>query len=185
MKIDSIHSYAYAKAVFRFAVEQNKLQEWQNFLSCFVTITKFESVEAYCDIPLCLRGDTLWQQPLKLLTTLLQDMQISLTNEMINFIHLLLCRKRLELLPHISKIYQEMNAEYSKILHVKIETVQQLTDDERQKLIDSFAKQYGCAVELEQKITEEIIGGAIVHIKDKVIDCSVVGQLRRLYNFIS
>lgn len=190
MKIDSIHSYAYAKAIFSLALQQNKLADWEKFLNYFTRIAQFKDVTEYCNMPAslystqtdsqCIAPIDPKQEPVDLLITLLQELQITLLPEMLNFIQLVLQKKRLELLPHISKIFQEMYAEYSKILRVKVITVQQLTDSEKQKLIDDLAHHYGYTIELEQEIAAELIGGAIIRIKDKIIDGSVAGQLRRL-----
>lgn len=194
MKIDSIHSYAYAKAIFSLALQQNKLAEWEKFLNHFMRITQIKSVTEYCNMPTSFystKTDSQCiapagpKQPFDLLTALLQELQITLLPEMLNFIQLVLQKKRLELLLHISKIFREMYDEYSKILRVKVTTVQQLADSERQKLVDDLAHHYGYTIELEQEIAAELIGGAIIRVKDKVIDGSVAGQLRRLKTYLT
>jgi F-type H+-transporting ATPase subunit delta len=176
VRIDSNYSYAYAKAVFSLASQTNCLEDWGNFLNCFASMMQSVELEVFCTMP----ATFCKKPPDELLIALFHDLNVTLYVSMVNFIRLIVVKKRLALLPHISKIYQEMFAEYSKILRVKITTVQELTADDKQRFLDELSLRYGYKIELEQEVSAALIGGAILRIKDKIIDGSVAGQMRRL-----
>ena len=176
MKISNEVSYAYAKAVFSLAVQQDELTEWGTFLKYFAVIAQTQAMVDYCARPL--------QQPQKLLLSIFDDFAIAVTPPMVNFVKLILLKKRWSLLVNISEIYQDMLAEHLHLLRVKIIAAVQLTEDEKQKIIEELTHRYACSIELQQEVDAALIGGAILHIKDKVIDGSVAGQLQRVKKYL-
>ena len=59
-----------------------------------------------------------------------------------------------------------------------------LEEDFRQKLTQALTKRIQREVTLQCEIDPAILGGAIIHIGDRVIDGSIRGKLTRLLEFI-
>ena len=98
----------------------------------------------------------------------------------LNFLNLLVDKKRFELMVMVSANYAKLAADKRGSAKAHVRTAKPLSADE-QKLLAAKLKNFsGKEIELDVKEDPELIGGIAVKIGDWVLDSSLRGQLRRL-----
>ena len=65
-------------------------------------------------------------------------------------------------------------------MSVKVQTAIPLTEDRLANLQESLKKLTKKKVELETEVNNEIIGGMVIRIENKIIDGSVINHLKNL-----
>jgi F-type H+-transporting ATPase subunit delta len=164
----------YALAAFEYAVDKQELPVWKNFL---------ESASFLVQEPLVaglLANPDLSSE--KLFGFFHEFLAHLVNRERKNFLLLLTQNKRLNVLPDIADTFNAYYAAFKKISHVRVVTAVPAQEDFRQQLSQALTKRIQREVTLNCEIDPSIIGGAIVHIGDRVIDGSIRGKLTRLLN---
>lgn len=104
-----------------------------------------------------------------------------LQGNMVNFLLLLVDRKREAYIPGICKRYQALMRELKKIVLAEVTATVDLSDGQRQAIEQKVKAMTGAeAVELEASINPDLIGGVIIKVGSQVFDASLSGQLRRM-----
>lgn len=165
----------YALAAFECAQEKGQLPAWKAFLESASYIAKQPSVMRVLANPEILSSQ---------LFDLFQGVLTSqLDTERKNFLHLLAQNKRFMVLPEISESFNAYYAQLEKISKVRVVTAIDIKDDFRQKLAGALKNRIKRDVILHCEVDPAILGGAIIHIGDNVIDGSIRGKLTRLLEF--
>ncbi len=99
------------------------------------------------------------------------------SHTLLNFIKMLIDNKRESLISEILNDFIDYKNEKDGIIRVTINTVIELNDDEKRKIIDKIQEKTGYKCIPEFKKDPDLIGGFTVFYKDKVIDASVKNQL--------
>jgi F-type H+-transporting ATPase subunit delta len=98
-----------------------------------------------------------------------------------NFLMLLVDRKRIMFLPGICKQFQALVRELKQTVLAEVTSAVSLSDEQqeaiRQKVLTITSAQH---VELDLIQDTDLIGGVIIKIGSQVIDASLRGQLRRI-----
>jgi F-type H+-transporting ATPase subunit delta len=98
-----------------------------------------------------------------------------------NFLCLLADKGRLELLPEISRAYDELMDERNGVLRVTVYTARELTDAETDALRERYAVERGTgAVKVINYTDPSLLGGVRVQIGDQVTDDTLLGRLNAL-----
>lgn len=165
----------YAQAAFECAREQQTIAEWKSFLISAATVSRNKSVERLLSDP---------ERTPQALYDLFEDVLATIiTPEQKNFIMLLAQNRRLNVLPEIVEAYNAHVAAYEKICTARVITAVPANDDFQQKIARALTIRTQRDVKLHCEVDPDIIGGAIIHIGDRVIDGSVRGKLTRLLEF--
>jgi F-type H+-transporting ATPase subunit delta len=165
----------YALAAFAVAREKQQLLAWKTFLDSAAYVAQQDAVVAVLANPEIL--------PNKLFD-LFYGVLASITNvEQKNFLSLLAQNKRLMLLPEIADLFKAYYAALEKISAVRVVTAIEIGDEYKQKLAAALTRRIQYQVTLKCEIDPALIGGAIIHIGDRVIDGSIRGKLTRLREF--
>lgn len=167
----------YAMAAFEYAREKHELPAWKAFLDTAATMTAQPTIVA-------LIGDPLVSSE-KLYSLFSDVLSSQLNPEMKNLLHLLARNKRLIVLPTIAEAFNQRYSALEKISNIRIETAIDLSTEFEQKLTKALAARTKLEVTLECEVNPSIIGGAVIHIGDRVIDGSVRGKLTRLYQSLA
>lgn len=104
----------------------------------------------------------------------------SISKMMMNFIMLLVDKRRIVLLEAISDVYQELFNKDQGIIIADVTTAFDLSSKLETKLTDKLTSVSGRKVKLRTHLNKDIIGGVIVKIGDTRIDGSVTGRLQSL-----
>jgi len=167
----------YAKAAFEFADSANVLDAWSKALQELSAVVADEKVSAALSNPLATT-----EQNAQTVIDLLGE---SLDVKAQNFVRNIAANKRLELLDEISELFDLMKANREQILDVKIQSAFDMNEDQQVKLANALGKNLKRNVSLEIETDNSLIGGALIHAGDTLIDGSVKGRLAKLTDTIA
>ncbi|WP_028389390.1 F0F1 ATP synthase subunit delta [Legionella fairfieldensis] len=165
----------YAKAIFEHALAVNKLGEWSDILHTLAVAVLNDQVTAFIRNPA-----TTQEQQVELFKTLFAKSESKEKFAVHNLIALLASNKRLMLLPDLKVLFEALRAEQEKTLKVKVTSFSELSKAQQDQLINSLSKRLQRKITLDLHIDKSLLGGAIVHADDLVIDGSVRGKLNKL-----
>jgi F-type H+-transporting ATPase subunit delta len=83
-------------------------------------------------------------------------------------------------MPDILDTFNAYYAALEKICKVRVVTAVEAQEDFRQKLTQALTKRLQREVTLNCEVDPTILGGAVIHIGDRVIDGSIRGKLSRM-----
>jgi F-type H+-transporting ATPase subunit delta len=162
----------YAVAAFGLAKENNELASWSDMLGFAAIVVTDEAMQDYINNPK-VNQDTLTRLMLEVCGDQLNELGK-------NFIKVLVANKRLNILPEIAVLYNELRADAEKTVEAEVISAFPLTEAQQDTLVEGLKKRLGRDVTLVSKVDENLLGGAIVRAGDLVIDGSVSGQLSKL-----
>ena len=162
----------YAVAAFELAREKNELAKWSDMLGFAAVVVADETMQDYIGNP-AVEQETLTRLMLEVCGEQLNELGK-------NFIKVLVANKRLDVLPEIVVLYNELRADAEKTIEAEVISAFPLSDAQQSMLIEGLKKRLGREVNLISKVDENLLGGAIVRAGDLIIDGSVSGQLDKL-----
>jgi F-type H+-transporting ATPase subunit delta len=97
-----------------------------------------------------------------------------------NFVRLLATNKRLEVLPQMAEQYELLRAQFENELDVQVTSAVAMNSDQQAKLAAALKKRFKRDVRMTTAVDASLLGGAVIHAGDLVIDGSINGRLQRL-----
>jgi F-type H+-transporting ATPase subunit delta len=167
----------YAQAVFDIATSTKKLSEWSKQLESLSAIVSDDQIGG-----LVVNPSVESEQLVDLIISIAKD---DLDQEGKNFVKVLAENDRLNVIPEIATIFENLKNEAEKTVQAEVITAYALKDDQKSKLQAALKKRLGCEVEISSRVDKDIIGGAIVRAGDMIIDGTVTAQLDRLTSELS
>ena len=99
----------------------------------------------------------------------------------LNFLMLLVDRRRVPFIESVCKQYQAILRKLNQTVLAEVTSAVELTDEQKQVIRDRVTAMTSAAqVEIETQIDPELIGGVIIKVGSQVVDASLRGQLRRI-----
>jgi F-type H+-transporting ATPase subunit delta len=98
----------------------------------------------------------------------------------INFLKVLTKNNRLDALPKIIDNYHSKLRESRGVLTAHITTAKSLDKSEIIKIANDLKVVFGKEIEVKAKVREKIIGGVIVRVGSKMIDCSLSSKISKI-----
>lgn len=166
----------YAKAIFNHALSANELAAWSLTLHDLAETVLSPAALSFITNP----ASTALLQAELLLSVCSKMKHAGDKKAVENLVHLLAENKRLQVLPDIYAQYESLRAEQEKTLTAHVSSFAALTATEQQDLINSLSQRLQRKVTLEVNIDQSLLGGAVIHAGDLVIDGSVRGKLTKL-----
>jgi len=167
----------YARAAFETAVSDGSLNTWSAALGLLSALLRDEKVAGYLSSP---ARNTAEQA--QALIDLGGD---SLDVKAQNFVRMLAANKRLQLLPEIAALFDELKADHEKTVDVDVISAFAIEQSDESNLAAALKKRLQRDVKLNISIDRSLIGGMIVRAGDLVIDGSVRGRLNKLIESIN
>lgn len=162
----------YAKAAFEFARDNQQLAAWSALLARAAIVSRDTLVEDFLGRP---------QSTTAQHFELFQSVCAQVSNPSAdNFLHELADEHRLGLLPEISAMFDELRADYEKTVDIQVDSFDELTREQQQKLSEKFEKRLKRRVSLNVTINKKILGGVRVSYGDHVIDDTVISKLKNM-----
>lgn len=165
----------YAEAFFSIARETNKIDEYQVELEKIVKgIDEIESLKAYLAhflIPAKEKKD--------MATQIFANQVSPLT---LNFLLMVIDKRREVYLGLICKEYEEMADESRNIKKAELITAQAVTDADVKTLAEKLSAATGKTIQLNTSIDPSLLGGVKIRMGDKIIDGTVAKRLQMLKN---
>lgn len=171
-------SRAYSEALFEVALENDKIdtycEELKFVVDCFKEYPEFYEVYVTPKIDKDERKETM--------NTVFSD---KVSKEVLNFMKILIDKKRGEAIFDIAKDFAEMVNDHKGIKDGIVESVIPMTEDEIQKLSDKLEKLTGNKVNLTNVVNEDILGGILIRVGDRVIDGTFKNKLNNIRENLS
>lgn len=99
----------------------------------------------------------------------------------LNFLLLLVDRRRIVFLQEILKQFQALQRKLKQIVLAEVTSAVELTEAQQHTVREKVVAMTGAReVELETRIDPDLIGGVVIKVGSQVIDASLRGQLRRI-----
>ncbi|MEM7080194.1 MAG: F0F1 ATP synthase subunit delta [Pseudomonadota bacterium] len=162
----------YANAVFDLAKQNALLTEWSRMLGVLQATTENDTVKVLLDSP-----DLPSSAKAFRLANILGD---AVDDRGKKFLQALADHDRLALIPEIRSQFETLRAEEEKSLDVEVVSAYPLSDAQSQALRAALNRKYAKDINIEARVDETLIGGAIIRAGDMVIDGSVRGRLNKL-----
>ncbi len=162
----------YASAVFKRAKETAATVTWSENLAFMSAIMASEEMAVVVSNPKVNKD--------RLAELVLDICREHIAKEGGNFLKLLLQNNRLTLLPHITKLFEELKAEDEGYVDVEVLTAFAFTKEAQQKFTATLEKTLSKKVHMNVTLDKSLIGGVLVRAGDRVIDGSIRGQLQYL-----
>ncbi|CAL4317543.1 F0F1 ATP synthase subunit delta [Buchnera aphidicola] len=166
----------YAKAIFALAVEEKKMDLWQNMLLFAVSISKDLKIKSL------LAGVLSAEYIANVFITLCGD-QINLKCQ--NLIKIMAANKRLFLLNNVLSEFINLKNNFNKFLEVKIISAYVLNSSQLKNISLFLEKKFNRKINLKKSVKNSIIDGFIIKVNDLVIDMSIRNRLKQLQNFLN
>ena len=162
----------YAEAIFKRAVETEKLDTWTEMLGLLATAVKDPALAGLIASP-------------KLTTDQMSELMIEigggrLTDEGQNLVKLLAQNDRLSVLPEIAESFESAKAEHEGTIEVHVVSAYALQKAQENQIATALKAKLGRDVRITSEKDPELIGGFHLKAGDMVIDGSVSGQLSQL-----
>ncbi|MFZ5656394.1 MAG: F0F1 ATP synthase subunit delta [Pseudomonadota bacterium] len=164
----------YARAAFNAARDEGRLQAWSDALAFAARVAADPQAQAVLKHPQ-LSADKAAQ----LLSVEGADTAVA------RFFRMLADNRRLELLPEIAGLFEQLRADAERVVKARVTSAAQLGDADLAAIRDGLRRRFGREVELETAIDASLIGGAVIDAGDVVIDGSVRGKLERLQSALA
>lgn len=162
----------YAQAAFEEARERGTLGVWSEALALGAQVVSDPRVERLLGNP-HVRPDELAQLVIDIAGPRLDEIGR-------NFVRMLAENRRLELLPEISALFDQLKDEAEGTIDVTIVSAVEVPADQRTRLTAALERRFRRRVELHTEIDPNLIGGAVLKAGDVVIDGSLKARLERL-----
>ncbi|HSW70666.1 MAG TPA: F0F1 ATP synthase subunit delta [Gammaproteobacteria bacterium] len=164
----------YAQAAYNFALAKKELPLWEKMLQSATELVQEPRIAK-----LLAHSRISAQQWFLLFSEILAP----LNENTKNFLRLITENKRLSALPTILELFKEYEASDRQAVEVGVITALPLEERYHHKLKDKLTETLKQEVSLRCEVDENILGGALIRVGDKVIDGSIRGQLTRLLEF--
>lgn len=171
-------SKRYARAFFDIAAEENKLENYYNELMQFSTfITQDKTLREFLANPI-------FEQEVKKNVVEKIIGKLPLSAMTINFLKLLVDKKRIEVLPDITTCYRQMMDEVLKKISVNLKTAFPLSAEMQAYISSSLEKLTGRQVEMTVEKDPALLGGIVIGVGDTLYDGSIKNQLNNMRNLL-
>jgi F-type H+-transporting ATPase subunit delta len=162
----------YADAAFQIAREQNALPRWSEMVRLAETIANDAQMADVLATP---KLDA--AQKTSLFLTIAGD---RFSEEMRNFVRVLIEADRIELLPEIRTLFEALRDDAEGVAKATIETALPLSEQQLTQITAALSKRFGKRIEASTSINPALIGGARIAVGDTVIDGSVREKLEHM-----
>lgn len=166
----------YAVAVFGLASETGTVSQWGDLLAFYAVAMQDTNLLNAIRDP---RPETAQKQ------ALLYSLYDGISEQGKALINLLLENGKLELMPEISKVFNQSRAEIEGTVSAEVVSAYELDESQIGALADALKNELKRDVVVETSVDPSIIGGVIIRAGDTVIDGSVAGKLRDLTSYLT
>ena len=171
-------SKRYARAFFDIAGEEQKLEQYYNELHQFSSvIAQNKDLGGFLANPI-------FEQEIK--KKVLEKIigKLSLSPMTINFLKLLIDKKRIDILPDIETCYRQLMDETLKTVRVTVKTAFPLSGEMQSYITSSLKKMTGRSVEVTVEDDKNLLGGIVIGVGDTLYDGSIKNQLNNMRNLL-
>lgn len=159
----------YSKAIFDIAQEKNQVKEVYELLnSAMILYRTDKEFKNFIINPLIENKEK---------KSVLKEIFGKDNDDNFDILLYILDKGRINCIKYIVSEYLKIYYKKNRILDVEAIFTKELTDEQKEKLIEKLSKKTGKEINLKVKVDENILGGGIIKIGDKIIDGSIRREL--------
>jgi len=162
----------YAEAVFRLAQERKNLAAWSEMLTLASALARDPQMGRLIDNPRVPRA--------RFVEFFLDVAGKKLDKDGANLVRLLAENRRIQLLPEIAALYEELRASAEARVEAEVASATAVGADQLKTIAAALKARLGRDVQLATRIDPALIGGVVIRAGDLVIDGSVRGKPKAL-----
>lgn len=162
----------YAEAVFKSAQAKKTIAVWSGMLKYAAAVASEEHVNALIGNP-----SVSAKQVADIFLEICKD---KLNEEGRNLIILMAENDRLDVLPQVSVLYEQLKSQHEGMLNAKIVSAFELNAGQLRKLIVLLERKFKHEINAKVSVDPELIGGVKIEIGDEILDTSVRGKLEAM-----
>lgn len=162
----------YAEAVFKLAIAEKSLTQWSKILKLAAEISENERIKLLIGNPLV--------SVRQLSDLILEIGGRKFTQEARNLITLMIENKRVQVLPQVSQLFEQLKAQHEGALEAQVTSAFELESDQLSKLISELEQKFKRKIDAKVTVDSDLIGGIKVEVGDEVLDASVRGKLEAM-----
>lgn len=164
----------YAEALMSVAQENNLTEQFgENVAALLNLLNQSPELEDFLSNPIIKGEDKI--------AVLQRVAGEQLNPYMMNFIKILVDRRRVLFLKGICQQFQELLRKLNQTVLAEVTSAVELNDEQKQAVREKVRTMTSAEqVELDTKIDPDLIGGVIIKVGSQVLDASMRGQLRRI-----
>jgi F-type H+-transporting ATPase subunit delta len=171
-------SKRYARAFFEIAAEEKKLEQLHSELNQFSSmITQNKALKEFLANPIIEQDDK------KAVVEKIIS-KLNFSKMTVNFLKLLVDKKRIDSLPDIEICYRQLMDEALKKVRINVKTAFPLSSKMRDYIIANMEKISGRKADITVETAPELLGGVIISVGDTLYDGSVKSQLNNMRNLL-
>ncbi len=110
--------------------------------------------------------------------------KLSLSSMTVNFLKLLVDKKRIDVLPDIETCYRQLMDETLKKVRVTVKTAFPLSGEMQNHILAGLKKMTGRDVEVTLEDDQSLLGGIVIGVGDTLYDGSIKNQLNNMRNLL-
>ena len=171
-------SKRYARAFFEIAEGEKKLEQYYNELRQFSSI-----VESNKDLGGFLANPVFDQESKKKVLDKIIG-KLSLSKMTINFLNLLIDKRRIDVLPDIESYYRQLMDEVLRKVRITLKTAFPLSGEMQAYITSNLKKMTGQEVEVTVEDDKGLLGGIVIGVGDTLYDGSIKNQLNNMRNLL-
>ena len=171
-------SKRYARAFFEIAAEEKQLERYYDELKQFSSIvSQNKDLEEFLANPIFEQ-----EAKKKVLTGVIA--KLNLSGITVNFLKLLVDKKRIDVLPDIEVCYRQLMDEALQKLRVTVKTAFPLSREMQDLIVSRLEKVTGKKVEVTIENDNSLLGGIVIGVGDTLYDGSIKNQLNNMRNLL-
>jgi len=167
----------YASAIFDVANGAGDLSAWSDRLTTIAAVVADPTMTALIGSP---KAES--SQLASIINDVCGD---KLNDQAQNLVKLLAENDRLLSVSDIAERFEELKAEAEQIVEAEVITAEPIDDAQAEKLKTALQARFGRSVNLQRKVDQTLMGGAVIRAGDMVIDGSVQSKLQKLAGAIN
>lgn len=161
----------YAKAAFDYAVESKTIAPWQEMLAFAAQVSVNDTMKSL------VTGSVAAEKLAEIFNGVCGE---QLDQHGQNLIKVLAENGRLQALPEISALFDQLKADFDKEIDVDVTSAVKLKKQQQTDLSQSLEKRLARKVKLNCSVDPELVAGVLIKAGDTVIDGSLRSKLNRL-----
>ncbi|MDD3609439.1 MAG: F0F1 ATP synthase subunit delta [Halothiobacillaceae bacterium] len=172
MAVDTQVAESYARAAFEVATSGASIGKWSEMLAFAAQVSRDPDMAAL------LANAAIGQE--RQTQAFLKVCEGYLSPEGINLVRIMGENGRLAAMADVARHFEVLRREAEGRVEARVVSARPLSDADQKKISDALTKRLGKTVTLVNDVDESLIGGAIIHAGDLVIDGSIRGSLAQL-----
>jgi F-type H+-transporting ATPase subunit delta len=171
-------SKRYARAFFEIAVQEKKIEQFHSELSKFSsTIAQNKALKDFLANPI-IEQDNKKTVVEKIIS------KLNFSGMTVNFLKLLVDKKRIETLPDIEVCFRQLMDEALKKVRINVKTAFPLSEAMKEYIMTNMEKITGRKADITIETNPDLLGGVIINVGDTLYDGSVKSQLNNMRNLL-